>query len=188
MVLYLVDMFQWGLHAVLWSHIGTPMHRLAAEPRSTPGLLFSFRCLSGTILLTLYSMVWDWRVSRAGQIFFYWPKLLYPYYSLLLFSLSLLSVYWLDCGDGVFRLIGCISLSLNLALPTFFNNNNNNAWCGCTGFLVWRRRSSFRTPEAQPQNTASLSKIGALMQSQSHNFQWNDAVNFVLTWLYTSPS
>ena len=29
------------------------------------------------------------------------------------------------CGAGVFGLIGCISLSLSLALPTFFNNNNN---------------------------------------------------------------
>ena len=28
-------------------------------------------------------------------------------------------------GLGVFGLIGCISLSLSLALPTFFNNNNN---------------------------------------------------------------
>ena len=31
------------------------------------------------------SMVWDWRVSRAGAMLFYWPKRLYPYYSLLLF-------------------------------------------------------------------------------------------------------
>ena len=29
------------------------------------------------------------------------------------------------CGAGVFGLIGCISISLSLALPTFFNNNNN---------------------------------------------------------------
>ena len=28
------------LHAVPWSHIGTLMHRLAAEPRSTAGLFF----------------------------------------------------------------------------------------------------------------------------------------------------
>ena len=32
------------LHAVLWSHIGTLMHRLAAEPRRTAGLLFPYRC------------------------------------------------------------------------------------------------------------------------------------------------
>ena len=49
------------LHAVLWSHMGTLMHSLAAEPCSTAGLLFPSRCPSGTILLTPYSMVWDWR-------------------------------------------------------------------------------------------------------------------------------
>ena len=73
------------LHAVLWSHIGTLVHRLAAEPCSTAELLFSSRCPSGTILLTPYLMVWDWRVSRAGPMLLCWPKLLYPYYSLLLF-------------------------------------------------------------------------------------------------------
>ena len=126
MVLYLDGMCKRGLHAVLWSHIGTLMHRLAAEPCSTAGLLFHFRCPSGTILLTLYSMVWDWRVSRAGPMLLYWPKLLYPYYS---FSISLLSVYTVGwyCGAGVFLLIFCISLSLSLALPTFFNNNKNTS-------------------------------------------------------------
>ena len=74
-----------ALHAVLWSHIGTLMHRLAAEPRSTAELLFPSLFPSGTILLTPYSMVWDWRVSRAEPMLFYWPKLLYPYYNLLLF-------------------------------------------------------------------------------------------------------
>ena len=85
MVLYLDRMCQCGLQAVLWSHIGTLMHRLAAEPCSTAGLLFPSRCPSGTILLTPYLMVWDWRVSRAGPMLLYWPKLLYPFYSLLLF-------------------------------------------------------------------------------------------------------
>ena len=36
-------------------------------------------------LLTAFSIVWDWRVSRAVPMLFYWPKLLSPYYSLLLF-------------------------------------------------------------------------------------------------------
>ena len=31
MVLYIYNMCQWVLHAVLWSHIGTLMHHLAAE-------------------------------------------------------------------------------------------------------------------------------------------------------------
>ena len=56
-------------------------------------------------------------------------------YGLLLFSLSILTVYigWY-CGAVVFGLIGCKSLSTRLALPTSFNNNNNNNknrsfWC-----------------------------------------------------------
>ena len=49
MVLYLDHMCQCGLHAVLWSHIGTLIHRLATEPRSTAGLLFLSRCPSETI-------------------------------------------------------------------------------------------------------------------------------------------
>ena len=86
MVIYLDHMCQRGLHAVhIRSHIGTLMHRLAAEPCSAAGLLFPSRCPSGTILLTPYSMVCDWLVSRAGPMLLYWPKLLYPYYSLLLF-------------------------------------------------------------------------------------------------------
>ena len=48
------------------------------EHSRTAGLLFPSRCPSGTILLTPYSMVWDWRVSRAGQMLFNCPKLLYP--------------------------------------------------------------------------------------------------------------
>ena len=82
MVLYLHRMCQCILHAVLWSHIGTLMHRLAAEPCSTAGLLFPSRCPSGTILLTPFSMAWDWRVSRAGTMLLY-----------SLFLPSLLSVY-----------------------------------------------------------------------------------------------
>ena len=73
------------LHAVPWSHIGILMRHLAAEARGTTGLLFRSQCPSGTILLIPYSMVYDWLVSRAGKMPFYWPKLLYPYYSLLLF-------------------------------------------------------------------------------------------------------
>ena len=84
-VLYLDRMCQCGLHAVLWSHIATLMHCLAAETCSTAGLLFPSLCLSGSILLTPYSMVWDWLVSRAGPLLLYWPKLLYPNYSLLHF-------------------------------------------------------------------------------------------------------
>ena len=57
MVIYLNRMCQCCLHAVLWSHFGTLMRRLAAELRSTAGLLFPSQCTPGTILLTPYSMV-----------------------------------------------------------------------------------------------------------------------------------
>ena len=124
MVLYLERMCQYGLHAVLWSHLC--MHRLAAEPRSTIGLLFPYGCPCGMILLTPYSMVWDWRVSRAGPMLFYWPKMLYPFYNLLLFFPSLLSVYRLVLWGWGIRTDRVYTLSLSLALPTFFNNNNNN--------------------------------------------------------------
>ena len=40
MVLYLDHMCQCGLHAVLCLHIGTPMHRLTAEPCSTYSITF----------------------------------------------------------------------------------------------------------------------------------------------------
>ena len=62
---------QCGLHAVLWLLIGTLTPLLAAEPRSTAGLLFPSQCPPETILLTPYSMVWDWRVSRARPMFFF---------------------------------------------------------------------------------------------------------------------
>ena len=93
MVLYVDHMCQSGLHAVLWSHIGTLMHRLDAEPCSTVGLLFSFWCPSGTILLPAYSMVWYWRVTRAGQCFFIGPSCSFPTIVFYSFFLSLLSVY-----------------------------------------------------------------------------------------------
>ena len=51
-------------------HINTLMRFLAAEPLSTAGLSFPSQCVCGTIFLTLYSMVWDWPVSRAGPMLF----------------------------------------------------------------------------------------------------------------------
>ena len=91
MVLYLDRMFQCGLHAVIWSHIGALMRLLAVEPRSTARFLFLYQSPSGTILLTQFSMVWDWRVSREGPMFFLLAQaalsLLYNFF------LSLLSVH-----------------------------------------------------------------------------------------------
>ena len=88
--LYLCLMCQSGLHAVLLSHIGIVMRLPAAETRSTAGLLFPSQYLSGTLWLTPYSMVWDWRVSRPVP--FCWPSCSLLF-CLQLFSLSLLFLY-----------------------------------------------------------------------------------------------
>ena len=69
-VLYLDRMCQYRLHVVLLSHIATLMHCLAAEHRSTSGLLFPSWCPSGMIFLTPSLIVWDWHVSRAGPMLF----------------------------------------------------------------------------------------------------------------------
>ena len=68
-----------------------------------------------------------WRVSKAGPILFLLAEAaLSLLLSSVIFSiLFFLSIGWY-CGAGVFFLKGCISLSLNQALPTSFNNNNNN--------------------------------------------------------------
>ena len=113
MVLYLDRMCQCGLHAVIWSHIGTLLHRLAAEHLSTAGLLFPSRCPSRTIMLTPYSMVWDWRVSRAGPMLFFGLGCCIPTIILYSFSLSLLSVYRLVLWGWGLRTIGCIYHSLS---------------------------------------------------------------------------
>ena len=90
-----------------------------AEPRSTAGLLFPSRCPSGTILLTQYSMVGDWWVSRAGRMpFFIGLSCTIPTIVFYSFSLSLLSVYrlvlwgWFLRTDRVY-----ITLSLALRQP-----------------------------------------------------------------------
>ena len=93
MVLFLDRMCQCGLHVLPWSYIGTLMRPLTVEPRSIARFLFPSQCPTGKILLTPYSMVWDWLVSRARPMIFislscYIPTIIFYY-----FSLSLLSVY-----------------------------------------------------------------------------------------------
>ena len=70
----------------------TPMRHLAAETPSPAGLLFPCQYLWGTITVTPYSMVLDWRVSRTGPMNFYWPTCSL-HFCFLLFSLSFLSFY-----------------------------------------------------------------------------------------------
>ena len=89
-VLYLDRKYQCVFHAVLWLHMGILMRHLSAEPLSTALFLFLSQCPSGPILLTPYSIVWDWRVSGAGPMLFYCPRIIYPYiyiyYKLLLLN------------------------------------------------------------------------------------------------------
>ena len=86
MMCYLDRMCQCVSHAVPWSHIGILMCHLAAEPRSTTGLLFHYRWNK--------TNNYHWQVSRAGPMLFYWPKFLRPYYSLQLFFLLSSSCLW----------------------------------------------------------------------------------------------
>ena len=129
-VLYLCRMCQSGLHAVLWSHIGILRRLPGAEPRSTAGLLFSSQYLSGTILLTPYSMVCDWRVSRAGPTLFCWPSCSLLF-CLQLFSLSHFFLYrFVVWGWGLRTDRVSISLSRPCIANLFNNNNNNNMMPG----------------------------------------------------------
>ena len=98
MMLFLDRMCQCGLHAVPWSHIGILMRRRTFVQKCTTGLLFPSQYPSGTILLAPYSMVWDWRVSRAGPMFFIGlscsiPTIVFYYFSLCVFSVYRL-VLW----------------------------------------------------------------------------------------------
>ena len=68
-------------------HIGTLM-RSSLQNLALPQYLSVFLWND----LTPYSMVWDRRVPRAGPVPFYWPGCSLSF-SLLLFSLSLLSFY-----------------------------------------------------------------------------------------------
>ena len=67
-------------------------HRYAHEPPPHK----TFISLSVSLwnnLDYLYSMVWDWRVSRAGPMLFYWLSCLLPFCILHCFSHYLFSVY-----------------------------------------------------------------------------------------------
>ena len=115
---YLCLMCQSWLHAVLWSHIGTLMRLPAAEPRSTAGVLFPSQYLSGTIWLTTYSMVWDWRVSRIGPMPFCWPSCSLLF-CLQLFSLSLLFLHRLVVWGWGLR---TDRVSISLSRPCIANH------------------------------------------------------------------
>ena len=72
--------------------IGTIMHLLAAESRSTERLLFPCQFLFND-LGDPYSMVCDWRLSRTGPMSLYWPRCSLPILSPTVFSFSSL-ILW----------------------------------------------------------------------------------------------
>ena len=80
-------MSQCLLHLVLWPYIGNHLPLLDAEPLSTAGLSFPSQFLIGTILLTLYLVVYHRPVLRVGPLFVNWPKQL----AAVSFSVSSLS-------------------------------------------------------------------------------------------------
>ena len=82
------------------------MRLLPAEPLCIAGLLFPCQYLCGAILVTPYSVVWDWRVSRAGPMAFYWSSCSLKF-CLLLFSIIFFHSMGWYCGAGVFGQIGC---------------------------------------------------------------------------------
>ena len=108
LVLWLYRMRQCWLHAMLWSDIGVCLcGALQSLAILQDIILFPSQCPCVTILLTLYLMVWDCWVSKAGSMLIYWPNLLYLFLSSTVFSyLFFLSIGWY-CGAGVFWLIGC---------------------------------------------------------------------------------
>ena len=61
-----VDVMTHDCFSSLALALHTLMRLLAAEPRC--------QYLCETVLVTLCSIVWDWRVSRAGPMPFYWPS------------------------------------------------------------------------------------------------------------------
>ena len=122
-VIYLYRMCQCGLHAVLRYTYSPPCCRTFQYHRT----FIPSQCLCGTIFTTLYSMVCDWSVSRAGSMFFDWPKLLAPFFSSTGFPFSSFFLGWYS-GAGVLGLIGRKSFFPSRALPIFFQNNNYNTY------------------------------------------------------------
>ena len=138
------------LHPLSGSHIGTLMCLLAAEPHSIAWLLFPFRCLCGTNLVTPYSMVWDWRVTRAGQMPFYWSSCYLPFVSSWFPFLFFHSMGWYYGTASCFQLVSiwlsnfqdsetCVrnlDSVLNVINICINRCNINNEWAA--SFLIYK--------------------------------------------------
>ena len=86
----------WNLEDIITCFARTSVHICVSSLQNlaVPQVFYSPVSMCGTIFVTLYSMVnWDWRVSRAGPMPFYWPSCSLPF-CLLLFSLPLFFILW----------------------------------------------------------------------------------------------
>ena len=92
-----------SLSLSLWNDLANPV--------------FTSQYLSGKICLTPYSMVWDWRVSRAGPMPFYWPSCSLLF-CLQLFSSSLHFLYRLAVWGWGLR---TDRVSISLSRPCIAN-------------------------------------------------------------------
>ena len=59
----------------LCGHWGTKKYVYRVSFSYAEVLLFPSQYLCGMILLTMYSILWDWLVLGAGPMLFYWPML-----------------------------------------------------------------------------------------------------------------
>ena len=132
---------------MLYKIICNPMHHLY---RALPGPYVPVRVTPGGLVAQRYTYAPpSCRTSQCSSSFIHLSVFLWNYLANPVFdgvglagfksrALSALSLIWsftifpflflsIDfyCGAGVFGLTGCISLSLSLALPTFFNNYIN---------------------------------------------------------------
>ena len=144
-MVYMGTPYIFDIYMIRCGWLGILMRHLAAEPRNTVGPLLTSKCPCGTILLTLYLMVWDGGFQEQGQYFFIDLTCLVPVLSSTVFPFFFfLSICWY-CGPGVLRLIGYKSLEVklirliknrnlhrtvnpSLALLTSFNKNINHKY------------------------------------------------------------
>ena len=87
-------------------------HRYTYEPQNLAAPKDLYLADPGTILLTLHSMVWDWRVSRAGPMLFHFPKPLDDFLSSVFFPFSSFYLY-----VGIVGLVSSNWYGLNQSLP-----------------------------------------------------------------------
>ena len=125
MMRYLDRMCQWGLHAVPWSHIGILLCHLAAEPRSTAGLLFPSQCHSEWSCWPRIQWCGTGGFQEQGQCFFiglscYIPTIFFYYFFLSLLPVYRLVLLW---GWGLRTDMVYITLSQALFYFLFFSSS-----------------------------------------------------------------